>query len=135
METQGGYTSQFRRLFKELGRYLRLQKRYWALDAADKLIVLLSTVAIAEVCFVLGAMILFFLTFTAAYWLGGLMGNLVLGFLSIAVVLALLLYIFYRKRASWVVVPLARMVVGLFESVARNGDEKDETDEEEETNG
>ena len=53
----GDYTSQFRTLFNEVQRYVRLQKRYLALDTAEKLVVILSTMAIAVVCFVLGLVV------------------------------------------------------------------------------
>ena len=45
----GGYTTQFRTLFTELQRYVSLQKRYLALDTAEKLVALLSTVAVVLV--------------------------------------------------------------------------------------
>lgn len=128
----GGYTTQFRALINELRRYLRLQKRYVALDAADKLIVLLSTIAVAEVCFILGAMLLFFLTFSLAIWLGRLAGNVAIGFLCIAAVLALVLFIFNKNRTRWVLVPISRLVVGLFSSISSDPEEE-ENDETEET--
>ena len=91
-----------------------MQKEYALMDTADKLTVILSTVAIAAVCFVLGAMILFFLTFALAYWIGDLTGNLSLGFISIAVFLVLVLLIAYSKRNAWIIQPLARMMIRLF---------------------
>ena len=126
---QGGYTTQFRDLFTEMRRYVRLQKKYWALDAADKLIVLLSTIAIAGVCLILGGIILFFLAITAACWLGQLLGSAALGFLCLSAILALALFIFYKNRTRWVIVPLARIIVGLFE----NATPDDVTKQEEET--
>ena len=84
------------------------------MDTADKLTVILSTVAISAICFVLCAMILFFLTFALAYWIGNLTGNLSLGFISISALLAIILLIAFKKRNAWVVQPLARMMVRLF---------------------
>ena len=126
----GGYTTQFRALIGELRRYLRLQKRYVALDAADKLIVLLTTIAVAEVCFVLGAMLLFFLTFALAMWIGRMVDNAAIGFLCIGVVLAVALFIFNRNRTRWVLVPISRMVVGLFSSISSEPDEEESNREE-----
>lgn len=125
----GGYTTQFRTLFTELQRYLRLQKRYLALDTAEKLVALLSTVAVVLVCFVLGAIMLFFLTFALALWIGRIVDNAALGFLCIGAVLMLSLYIFYKNRTSWIIMPIARFVVGLF---AHTGAELDSEDTEEE---
>ena len=127
----GDYTSQFRSLFTEVQRYVRLQKRYLALDTAEKLVVILSTVAIAVVCFVLGAILLFFLTFALALWIGHLAGNSALGFLSIAGALALILYIVYKQRKQWLVMPIARLIVGLFDRAEEEEPENDESQEEE----
>ncbi|MBR4855223.1 MAG: phage holin family protein [Bacteroidaceae bacterium] len=114
MNTEEKYTDNFRKLLQETKQYLNLQKEYALMDTADKLTVILSTVAIATVCFVLGAMILFFLTFALAYWIGNLTGNLSLGFISIAVFLVLVLLITYSKRNAWIIQPLARMMIRLF---------------------
>ena len=114
MNTEEKYTDNFRKLLQETKQYLNLQKEYALMDTADKLTVILSTVAIAAVCFVLGAMILFFLTFALAYWIGNITGNLSLGFISIAVFLVLVLLIAYSKRNVWIIQPLARMMIRLF---------------------
>ena len=125
----GNYTSQFSRLFRELQRYLRLQKRYIALDTAEKLVAILSTVAVAVVCFVLGAMMLFFLTFALALWIGRMADNQAAGFLCIGGALALTLYVVYQRRTQWLVMPIARIIVGLFDHT--EGETGDDTTEEE----
>lgn len=114
MNTEEKYTDNFRKLLQETKHYLNLQKEYALMDTADKLTVILSTVAISAICFVLCAMILFFLTFALAYWIGNLTGNLSLGFISISALLAVILLIAFKKRNAWVVQPLARMMVRLF---------------------
>ena len=114
MNPEGKYTDNFRNLLEEAKRYLSLQKEYALMDTADKLTVILSTVAIAAVCIILGAMILFFLTFALAYWIGNITGNLSIGFISIAAFLLLMLFIVYQKRNAWIIQPLARMMVRLF---------------------
>lgn len=114
MPTNGNYTENFRILLTEVRRYLGLQKSYVMLDMADKLTVLLSTIAIAAICFVLGAIILFFLTFALALWIGRIMGNSALGFLCIAVVLAVLTGVAWCKRNEWIIQPLARLMARIF---------------------
>lgn len=114
MNTEEKYTDNFRKLLQETKHYLNLQKEYALMDTADKLTVILSTVAISAICFVLCAMILFFLTFALAYWIGNLTGNLSLGFISISALLAIILLIAFKKRNAWVIQPLARMMVRLF---------------------
>ena len=114
MNPEGKYTDNFRKLLEEAKRYLSLQKEYALMDTADKLTVILSTVAIAAVCIILGAMILFFLTFALAYWIGNITGNPSIGFISIAAFLLLMFFIVYQKRNAWIIQPLARMMVRLF---------------------
>lgn len=127
----GTYTEQFRTLLRETRRYLLLQKRFVALDVADKLIAILSTIAIAVVCFVLGVMVLFFLTFALAYWIGQMAGSLALGFLAIALLHLILVFIFYHNRTRWIIMPLARMMSALF--AGQDTAIEEEMDEEEST--
>lgn len=124
MNTEEKYTDNFRKLLQETKHYLNLQKEYALMDTADKLTVILSTVAISAICFVLCAMILFFLTFALAYWIGNLTGNLSLGFISISALLAIILLIAFKKRNAWVVQPLARMMVRLFVTKEENNNEQ-----------
>lgn len=131
MKLPGEYTEQFRTLLQEVRRYLLLQKHFVALDVAEKLIVLLSTIAIAVVCFVLGAMILFFLTFALAYWIGQLANSMAIGFLTISAVLALSMFIFYKNRTRWIIHPLSRLVANLF--VSGEEESTEEQDENEQT--
>lgn len=108
------YTESLRKFWLETKGYLELQKEYLTLDAAEKLIVLLSAAALGVICLVIGAMALFFLLFALAAWVGQLSGSVALGFLIMGVVLLLLMAIVYFKRKQWIIQPLARLVVGLF---------------------
>ena len=108
------YTESLRKFWLETKGYLELQKEYMTLDAAEKLIVLLSAAALGAICLVIGAMALFFLLFALAAWVGQLSGSVALGFLIMGVALLLLMAIVYFKRKQWIIQPLARLVVGLF---------------------
>lgn len=123
MADNTSYTSLFGHLIQEVKQYLSLQKEYVLMDTADKLIVILSSVAIAVVCFVLGAMTLFFLTFALAHWIGAVTDNVPLGFLCIALFHLAILVLFFRNRNKWIIQPLARAIVRLFVS-------KEETQEQ-----
>lgn len=115
-----------RELLLEVKSYLSLQKRFLQLDLTEKLTILLSAIAIAVICLMLGGMALFYLTFALAYWIGEVTGVLALGFLVIALTLALLLALVYYNRKRWIVQPLARMMVTLF---INPDDEKQEHEE------
>lgn len=119
------YTDNLQSLWKETKNYLELQKEYLTLDAAEKLIVLLSAVAVGAVCLALGTMALFFLLFALAAWVGQLSGSVAMGFLFMGAGLLLLMAVVFFKRKQWVVQPLARLVVGLF--IHEEEEEKEET--------
>lgn len=99
---------------QEVKHYLQLQKRYMALDAVEKVTRLLSAVAVAVVCLILGAMILFFTLYALAEWIGALLGSVAAGFLIVAIILLVMAMVFFSHRQQWVVQPLARLMAGLF---------------------
>jgi len=110
----GKYTEDIREIILEVKHYLNLQKKYFAIDAAEKTTVILSAVAIAAICILFGAIILLFCTFALAYWIGDLLNSLPLGFLSMAIIVLFILLLFYCKRKTWIIQPLARMMAQLF---------------------
>jgi hypothetical protein len=110
----GKYTENIKDIILELKNYLNLQKKYLAIDAAEKITIFFSAVAIAAICILLGGIILLFFTFALAFWIGDLLNSPPLGFLSMAIIIALILLLFYCKRKAWVIQPLARMAAKLF---------------------
>lgn len=117
------YTDSFRQLFAEAKRYIGLQKRYLALETAEKLTILLSAVAIAVVCVILGSIFLLFASFALAYWIGQLINSLALGFLIIAIAILLMLVLFYNKRKKWIILPLAEFMASLFADTIKQEEE------------
>ena len=118
----GKYTEDIREIILEVKHYLSLQKKYLAIDAAEKITKILSVVTIAAICILLGSTILLLGTFALAYWVGDLLNSLPSGFAIMAIVVALILVLFYIKRNVWVIQPLARMMAQLF--VDNNDDEE-----------
>lgn len=110
----GKYTEDIREIILEVKHYLNLQKKYLAIDAAEKTTIILSAVAIAAICILLSSITLLLGTFALAYWIGDLLDSLPLGFLAMAFIIALLLLLFYCKRKTWIVQPLARMMAQMF---------------------
>lgn len=100
-------------LFLEVKKYLELQKEYVKLDAAEKLTITLSTILIVAVLLLLGSIVLLFLTFALAYYLGNVLGSLPIGFSIIAAFVLLLAAIFYLNRNRMVIQPLARFMTKL----------------------
>lgn len=102
------------KLFLEFKRYIELQKEYIKLDTAEKLTVILSATISITIMLILGAMVLFFLSFAIAWYLSDMLDSMPLGFGIIAVFCLLLCIIFYYKRETWVFQPTARLMVKLF---------------------
>ena len=105
---------QMQSLLQETRSYVGLQKKVIIVETRDKLSVILSRLAIAVVCLVLGGMTLLFFSFFLAHTLGQIMGNTALGFACVAVFVLLLLLVFWHCRTKWVVLPITNMLTELF---------------------
>jgi Na+/proline symporter len=105
---------QMQDLLLEGRSYANLQKKALLAGTRDKLSVILSRLAIAVVCLVLGGMALLFFSFFLAYILGQVLDNTALGFACVTAFVLLLLLIFWHWRTRWVVIPITNMLFNLF---------------------
>lgn len=112
----GQTTEQMSNLFTEAKEYLSLQKQNLSLQTAEVLTKILSAVALWAIVILVGALVLLFASFAIAFWLGGLLGNTVWGFVIIAAVLLVVTLLVYANRTAWIIVPITRFMVGLFAS-------------------
>ena len=101
------------KLLLEFKKYLELQKEFVKLDATEKMTVILSAILIVTVLLLLGSIVLLFLTFALAYYLGDVLGSLSLGFGLISAFILLLTVIFYLNRNRMVIQPMARCMTKL----------------------
>lgn len=101
------------KLLLEFKKYLELQKEFVKLDATEKMTVILSAILIVTVLLLLGSIVLLFLTFALAYYLGYVLGSLSLGFGLISAFILLLTVIFYLNRNRMVIQPMARFMTKL----------------------
>ena len=101
------------KLLLEFKKYLELQKEFVKLDATEKMTVILSAILIVTVLLLLGSIVLLFLTFALAYYLGDVLGSLSLGFGLISAFILLLTVIFYLNRNRKVIQPMARFMTKL----------------------
>ena len=101
------------KLLLEFKKYLELQKEFVKLDATEKMTVILSAILIVTVLLLLGSIVLLFLTFALAYYLGVVLGSLSLGFGLISAFILLLTVIFYLNRNRMVIQPMARFMTKL----------------------
>ena len=105
---------QMQDLLLETRSYVGLQKKALIVETRDKLSVLLSRLAIAVVCLVLGGMALLFFSFFLAYIIGQALGNVALGFAVVTLFVIALLALFWHMRAKWVIIPITTMLDNLF---------------------
>lgn len=105
---------QMQDLLLEGRSYANLQKKALLAGTRDKLSVILSRLAIAVVCLVLGGMVLLFFSFFLAYILGQALGNTALGFACVTGFVLLLLLVFWHWRTQWVITPITNMLYALF---------------------
>ncbi len=101
------------KLFQEFKNYIELLKEYVKLDSAEKLTVVFSAILTIAILLLLGSIVLLFLTFSLAYYLGDVLDNLPLGFGIIALAVLLLAVIFYSNRNRMVIQPIARFMTRL----------------------
>ena len=112
-ETRDKIAEALRKLLLEFKKYLELQKEFVKLDATEKMTVILSAILIVTVLLLLGSIVLLFLTFALAYYLGDVLGSLSLGFGLISAFILLLTVIFYLNRNRMVIQPMARFMTKL----------------------
>ena len=101
------------KLLLEFKKYLELQKEFVRLDATEKITVILSMIFVVAAVLLLGSIVLLFLAFAMAYYLGSILESLSLGFTIIAVCIAMVALVFYLNRNRWVYRPIARFMTQL----------------------
>ena len=105
---------QMQELLSETRAYVGLQKKALLMETRDKLSIILSRLAIAVVCLVLGGMVLLFFSFFLAYIIGQALDNIALGFAIVTAIVLLLLLLFWFMREIWVIRPITSMMYNLF---------------------
>lgn len=98
----------------EAKKYFSLQKKYLRYAAAEQFTLVISKIAIILVLAIVGFVAFVFLGLAFVYWLGATIGNLALGFLLYALLLLILLIVFYCNRRKWIILPLAKLMMQTF---------------------
>lgn len=101
-------------LLLETRTFVDLQKKALLVETRDKLSIILSRLAIAVVCLVLGGMVLLFFSFFLAYIIGQSLGSTAWGFACVTGFVLLLLIVFWIMREKWVILPIDGMLHSLF---------------------
>lgn len=96
-------------LVEVLKNYIGLQKEYVKLDVIEKVVQLLTALAVAIVFIILGVAVLFYLSFAVVHWLEPLTG-LALAYFLVAMLFLVLIMLVFAKRKAWIQRPLVRFL-------------------------
>lgn len=99
-------------LVEVLKNYIGLQKEFVKLDVIDKMVRLITAIAIAIVFIILGVAVLTYLSFAIVHWLEPLTG-MGLAFFLVAVMYLLVLIMVCAFRKSWIERPLVRFLANV----------------------
>ncbi len=97
------------RLIEVLKNYIGLQKEFLKLNVIEKVVRIITALALTFVFVVLGIGVLFYLSFAFIFWIAPTIGTGWAFFLMAAFFLALLILVF-TFRKSWIERPLVRFL-------------------------
>ncbi len=104
----------YRQLYEEGKRFLKLELNYSKLTAVEKMAVLLSSIAFVAVVAILAAFVLFYLASTLVMIVAEFTGNEWSGNLIVAAVLLLAIVMVAAFRKTLIIDPIARFLTKLF---------------------
>jgi hypothetical protein len=96
-------------LIEALKEHFELQKEYLELNVIEKVVKLVTALAVAIIFVILGVAVLFYLTFALVYWIAPLTG-LALAFFLVAAFFVALLALLCAFRKQWIERPLVRFL-------------------------
>ena len=99
-------------LIEVVKKYIVLQKEYVKLDVTEKLVRLLTALALTVIFFSLLAAVLFYLSLAVAHWLQPLVG-IAMAYFIVAMAFLLLIIMFFVFRKAWIERPLVRFFGGI----------------------
>ena len=95
-------------------KYLTLQIDYAKLTTVEKLVVLLSAIAMVAVMLILGACVLFYLSFAVVFMLCDAIGSTWGAYLIVSGIFLVLMLVVYALRQKLILDPVSRFLTRLF---------------------
>ena len=105
---------EFNKFFLLLKDYIQIQKEHASLTAAESATRLLFALAVGAIVSILVGIALLLSSFACAYWINETLGSTYIGFLALAGIILFLCLIFWLKRKTWVLQPVAKLMVRIF---------------------
>ena len=106
--------NKYAELWAELKKYLTLQIDYAKLTTVEKLVVLLSAIAMVAVMLILGACVLFYLSFAVVFMLSDAIGSTWGAYLIVSGIFLVLMLVVYALRQKLILDPVSRFLTRLF---------------------
>ena len=106
--------NKYEELWAELKKYLTLQIDYAKLTAVEKLVVLLSAIAMVAVMLIPGACVLFYLSFGVVFMLSDAIGSTWGAYLIVSGIFLVLMLVVYALRQKLILDPVSRFLTRLF---------------------
>lgn len=100
-------------LVEEIKSYIGLKAEYAKLDAAEKIVRLLTALTLTAVAFIIIMIMLLHLSFAAAYSLSALVGGMAPAFCILTAFYLLLLILLFVYRKKWIERPLVRFITSI----------------------
>lgn len=120
------YTKEWHSMLQEVKRFLQLEARFVALDATEKLAILLGKLLLIIVLLFFGFLVLLTGAFAVAFWIGTMIGSQALGFLFVCLLMLALLLMVYAHRMQWVFMPVLSMITTIL--LKKKEDEQHDAD-------
>ena len=106
--------NKYEELWAELKKYLTLQIDYAKLTTVENLVVLLSAIAMVAVMLILGACVLFYLSFAVVFMLSDAIGSTWGAYLIVSGIFLVLMLVVYALRQKLILDPVSRFLTRLF---------------------
>ena len=106
--------NKYEEVWAELKKYLTLQIDYAKLTTVEKLVVLLSAIAMVAVMLILGACVLFYLSFAVVFMLSDAIGSTWGAYLIVSGIFLVLMLVVYALRQKLILDPVSRFLTRLF---------------------
>lgn len=117
-------------IFKELKTYLEAKYDVARLDITEKIIVISTLLLQIFAIILLSSIVLLFLSFALANYIGEYWDNETLGFLILAGINALLLLIIILFKKTFIIKPVSRMLIGILLNQDKENEDEDEEESE-----
>lgn len=102
-------TNQFKKIYEEGKEYLKLRIEYGKLTVTEKLIMIISSLALGLICVFLGVVALFFLSLSAVDWMALSIGHGWATLIMCGIYLVIILVLVLLRKPLFVN-PIARLI-------------------------